>query len=78
MNSGAYFEALREYLTSRAEIRDLTVLEGTDLFEGANTAIQLLVAESHQASPEAKNEVGRISGEGADNPTHLGRAYFGA
>ena len=75
MNSGAYFEALREYLTSRAEIRDLTVLEGTDLFEGANTAIQLLVAESHQASPEAKNEVGRISGSGTGNPTHRGFAF---
>ena len=43
LNSGAYFEALRENITSQASIEDLTVLEGTDLFAGANTAIQLLV-----------------------------------
>lgn len=45
MNSGAYFEALREFLIGEGEIRDLTLLEGTGLFEGANTAAQLLVIE---------------------------------
>ncbi len=45
MNSGAYFEALREHITGRAVISDLTVLEGSRLFEGANTAAQLLVLE---------------------------------
>ncbi len=45
MNSGAYFEALREHIISRASIADLTVLDGSDLFEGANTAAQLLVLE---------------------------------
>lgn len=43
LNSGAYFEALREHITEVASIESLTVLEGTDLFEGANTAVQLLV-----------------------------------
>jgi len=43
MNSGAYFESLREHLTSRATVEDLTILDGTDWFEGANTAVQLLV-----------------------------------
>ncbi len=45
MNSGAYFEALREHIVARASITDLTVLEGSGLFEGANTAAQLLVLE---------------------------------
>ena len=43
MNSGAYFESLREHIISRAEITDLTVLEGNSIFEGANTAAQLIV-----------------------------------
>ena len=45
MNSGVYFEALREHIVARASITDLTVLEGSALFEGANTAAQLLVLE---------------------------------
>lgn len=71
MNSGAYFEALREFLVERAWIRDLTILEGTDLFEGANTAVQLLVLEKNGSEPA----VGRISGTGADNPTHRGFVF---
>lgn len=43
MNSGAYFEALREHIVARASISDLTLLEGSSLFEGANTAAQLLI-----------------------------------
>ncbi len=45
MNSGAYFEALREHIVARATIADLTVLDGSSLFDGANTAAQLLVLE---------------------------------
>jgi adenine-specific DNA-methyltransferase len=45
MNSGAYFEALREHIIERAGITDLTLLEGSGVFEGANTAAQLLVLE---------------------------------
>jgi len=66
MNSGAYFESLREYLAARAEVVDLTILEGTDLFEGANTAIQLLVLRKHGPEPG----VGRESGGSDRNPTH--------
>ena len=43
MNSGAYFESLREHIVARAAITDLTLLEGSGIFEGANTAAQLLV-----------------------------------
>lgn len=46
MNTGAYFEALREHIAGRAEILDLTILDGSDRFEGANTAAQLLVLEA--------------------------------
>ena len=53
MNSGAYFEALREHIVAHASIADLTVLEGSDLFEGANTAAQLLVLEKHGTAPSA-------------------------
>jgi adenine-specific DNA-methyltransferase len=62
MNSGAYFEALREHIVSRARIAELTVLEGSDLFEGANTAAQLLVLEKHGPAaadvpaPDARDE----------------------
>ena len=45
MNSGAYFERLREHLVERARITRLTVLEGSSRFEGANTAVQLLVLQ---------------------------------
>ncbi|MEX1219271.1 MAG: N-6 DNA methylase [Solirubrobacterales bacterium] len=50
MNSGAYFEALREHLVAHALITSLTLLEGTGLFEGANTAAQLLVLK--KGSPQ--------------------------
>lgn len=43
LNSGAYFEALREHITAVSSVESLTVLDGTDLFEDANTAVQLLV-----------------------------------
>lgn len=71
MNSGAYFEALREYISDRAEIRDLTILERNDLFEGANTAIQLLTLQSNEANPP----VGRIIRSPAENPTHRGFVF---
>ena len=66
MNSGAYFEALREFISDRADIRDLTILEGTDHFEGANTAAQLLVLESR----EPESPVGRKTRGPGHNPTH--------
>jgi len=43
LNSGAYFEALREHIGGRASIEDLIVLDRTDHFAGANTAVQLLI-----------------------------------
>ena len=55
MNSGAYFEALREHIVARAAITDLTVLEGSSLFDGANTAAQLLVLEKHAAPGAERN-----------------------
>lgn len=72
MNSGAYFEALREYLAVRTEVKDLTILEGTDWFEGANTAVQLLVLEK-AGGPDS--EAGRKAGEMAGNPTRQGFIY---
>ncbi|MBK5111380.1 MAG: methyltransferase [Thermoleophilia bacterium] len=50
MNSGAYFERLREHLIGRARITRLSVLEGADRFEGVNTAVQLLVLEKRAES----------------------------
>mgnify|MGYP002632710670 CR=1 FL=1 len=47
LNSGAYFEGLREHITRVASIEGLVILEGTDLFEGANTAVQLIVLRKH-------------------------------
>jgi adenine-specific DNA-methyltransferase len=71
MNSGAYFEALREYPTSRADVVDLTILDGTGLFQDANTAIQLLVLRKGEAAPA----VGRKTGSGDGNPTHRGFVF---
>ncbi|MDQ2622161.1 MAG: N-6 DNA methylase [Actinomycetota bacterium] len=51
MNSGAYFEALREHITGRSSIVDLTILPGSDRFEGANTAAQLLVLKKRNVAP---------------------------
>jgi len=53
LNSGAYFEALREHITAVASVEDLTVLDGTDLFEGANTAVQLLVLRKNDGTDVA-------------------------
>lgn len=72
MNSGAYFESLREFLIERATIEDLTLLDGNDLFEGANTAAQLLVLRKHGTPHEG---VGRISREAGENPTHRGFVF---
>lgn len=52
LNSGAYFEALREHITGVASVESLTVLEGTDLFEGANTAVQLLVLRKGESGKD--------------------------
>ena len=45
MNAGAYFEALREHIVSRGELTHLELLAGSSIFEGANTAAQLIVIE---------------------------------
>jgi adenine-specific DNA-methyltransferase len=62
MNSGAYFEALREHIVSRGRLTHLEILEGSSVFEGANTAAQLIVIESGPGtgSPD--------SGHPADSP----------
>lgn len=82
MNSGAYFEALREFLVARAEIRALKVLPGNDLFDGANTAVQLLVLRKSVTSsdfifrrevPEARFRRIVFSAD----PTRLAREYEG-
>jgi adenine-specific DNA-methyltransferase len=51
MNSGAYFEALREHIIRRAGITSLTLLEGSGIFEQARTAAQLLVLKKHDRLP---------------------------
>lgn len=43
LNNGAYFESLREYLGEVAAIEYLEVMDSSDLFDGANTAVQLIV-----------------------------------
>lgn len=50
LNSGAYFEALREYVIANAALEGLTVLDGTAHFEGANTAVQILVLRKGPSS----------------------------
>jgi adenine-specific DNA-methyltransferase len=51
MNAGAYFEALREHIVSRGELTHLEILEGSSVFDGANTAAQFLVIESGDRGP---------------------------
>lgn len=43
MNNGAYFQALRDYIQDTSSIEYLTVYEEHSLFDGARTAVQLLV-----------------------------------
>lgn len=43
MNNGAYFEALRSFILDHGAIEHLEILDGSDLFESANTAAQLIV-----------------------------------
>lgn len=51
MNNGAYFAALREFVVRRAAIRSLEVFP-SDLFPGANTAVQVIVLEKGAASED--------------------------
>lgn len=43
MNSGAYFNRLRMFLAHRADVEFLKVHTAHDLFDGAHTAVQLIV-----------------------------------
>jgi adenine-specific DNA-methyltransferase len=50
MNHGAYFEKLRRYLLERAAILHLSIEEGSDHFEEAQQAVQLLVLRKGASS----------------------------
>lgn len=52
MNSGAYFQALRDHICSRATVEHLEVHEDTALFEGARTAVQLIVLRKRAGSTD--------------------------
>jgi adenine-specific DNA-methyltransferase len=43
MNTGAYFQALRDHIDDRAQVERLEVLDDPHLFDGAQTAVQLIV-----------------------------------
>jgi adenine-specific DNA-methyltransferase len=75
MNSGAYFEALREHIVARARITDLTLLEGTGLFEGANTAAQLLVLRKNGESGH-RNPASQFVFERRDDDAGFRRVVF--
>lgn len=74
MNSGAYFERLREHLIERATITSLTVLDGADQFEGVNTAVQLLILEKRKGRSAAGDPpAGKAAG--ADGGEHPGEPF---
>ena len=75
LNSGAYFEALREHISDNASVESLTVLEGTDLFEGANTAVQLLVLRKNEPGVEP---TGGFQFEKSDEEAGFRRVIFTA
>lgn len=52
MNNGAYFESLREYILEQSSIEYLEILEGSDLFDGANTSVQLIVLQKGSESDD--------------------------
>lgn len=43
MNNGAYFQGLRQYISSTCSIESLEIAKGSHLFEDAQTAVQLIV-----------------------------------
>lgn len=47
MNNGAYFQALRDFITSQGHVEYLDVYSESRLFEGAQTAVQLIVVRKH-------------------------------
>lgn len=75
MNSGAYFEALREHIIERAEILDLTIRPDTTQFEGANTAVQLLVLEKRDGTA-ADGRPGRFVFSREAPEDHFRRVLF--
>jgi adenine-specific DNA-methyltransferase len=82
MNNGAYFEALREYILSFAEIEDLEVLSGSDLFDGANTAVQLIVLRMGSSSADftftrSQSECGFKRIIFSERPAELAQAFEG-
>lgn len=52
MNNGAYFEALRRYILGRGAIEHLEILEGNGHFDGASTAVQLIVIRAGGRGPD--------------------------
>lgn len=48
MNNGAYFSALRDFITSRADIQHLEILDDHDLFEGAQQSVMLIVLKKQE------------------------------
>ena len=56
LNNGAYFESLREYLGEVAAIAHPAVMAASDLFDGANTAVQLIVLRKGAAGDRFRFE----------------------
>lgn len=82
LNNGAYFEALREYLGEVASIEHLEVMDASDLFDGANTAVQLIVLRKGAAGNRFRFE--RFSPESgfrrvifSSNPEELAAQFEG-
>jgi len=62
MNNGAYFERLREYIVERAAIEYLEVFAQQNLFEQAQTSVQLIVLRTGELSD--RHVFTRMSGDG--------------
>ena len=76
MNSGSYFQNLRQEILRQGSIVDLEILSGSDLFEGATTAIQLIVIRKGSHSDNFVFRHGKTT-LFSENPDELNRAFRG-
>lgn len=83
MDNGAYFQGLRDYLTDQGSVEYLEVFEDGRLFEGAQTAVQLIVVRKGGRSDRHVFDVQRVTGGPlhrtvlCEEPAELEAAFHG-
>jgi adenine-specific DNA-methyltransferase len=83
MNNGAYFQGLRDLITSTGRIEHLEVHDDPSLFPGAQTAVQILIVRKGQSSDRHAFDLQAVTGGPVrrtvlcEDPQRLAAAFKG-